>query len=165
MKRTLLLLPVLGLLSSLTFADGVSAKPVLSLDGAMKAIAAAVAEAHRNNAGGAIAVVDDGGNVIAVERLDGTFPAAASVSIGKARTAALFRKPTSALEKSINEGRTALAEVKVPDFTPLQGGVPIVIDGQVVGAIGVSGAASQQQDEQVAMAGANALTSTSTASK
>jgi glc operon protein GlcG len=129
------------------------------------AIAAAMAEARKNNAGGAIAVVDDGGNVIAVERIDGTFPAAAQVSIGKAKTAALFQKPTSAMEKSINGGRTALAEVKVPDFTPLQGGVPIVINGHCVGAIGVSGAASQQQDEEVATAGAAALQQQAAANK
>jgi glc operon protein GlcG len=77
------------------------------------------------------------------------------ISIGKARTAALFRRPTKAFEDIINKGRTAMTTLN--DFTPLQGGVPIVIDGQVVGAVGVSGAASAQQDEEIAVAGANAL--------
>jgi uncharacterized protein GlcG (DUF336 family) len=131
-------------------------KRALNLDGAKKVIAAAVAEAKKANApGAAIAVVDDGGNLMAVERLDNTFAAGANISIGKARTAALFKRPTKAFEDIINKGRTAMTSLN--DFTPLQGGVPIVIDGQIVGAIGVSGAASAQQDEDLAMAGAAAL--------
>jgi glc operon protein GlcG len=115
-----------------------------------------VAEAKSRNApGGAIAVVDDGGNLIALERLDNTFAAGANISIGKARTAALFKRPTKAFEDIINKGRTAMTTL--PDFTPLQGGVPILIDGQIVGAVGVSGAASAQQDEDLAIAGAKAL--------
>ncbi len=134
----------------------VAEKKTLTLDGAKKAIAGAVDYAHKNNApGAAIAVVDDGGNLIAVERLDGTFAAGALISIGKARTAAIFKKPTSFFEEIIKKGRTPM--VALTDFTPLQGGVPITIDGQIVGAIGVSGAASAQQDEEVAMAGAKAV--------
>jgi glc operon protein GlcG len=124
----------------------------LTLDGAKRVIAAATRDARARNAPGAvIAVVDDGGNLLALERLDGTFAAGANVSIGKARTAALFKKPTRVFEDLINKGRTAMAAL--PDFTPLQGGVPIDIDGQVVGGIGVSGAASAQQDEEIALAG------------
>jgi len=131
-------------------------KSGLTLDGAKKVIAAAVAEAKSRKApGGAIAVVDDGGNLIALERLDNTFAAGANISIGKARTAALFKRPTKTFEDIINKGRTAMATL--PDFTPLQGGVPILIDGQIVGAVGVSGAASAQQDEDLAIAGAKAL--------
>lgn len=131
-------------------------KSGLTLDGAKKVIAAAVAEAKSRNApGGAIAVVDDGGNLIALERLDNTFAAGANISIGKARTAALFKRPTKAFEDIINKGRTAMTTL--PDFTPLQGGVPILIDGEIVGAVGVSGAASAQQDEDLAIAGAKAL--------
>lgn len=131
-------------------------KSGLTLDGAKKVIAAAVAEAKSRNApGGAIAVVDDGGNLIALERLDNTFAAGANISIGKARTAALFKRPTKTFEDIINKGRTAMATL--PDFTPLQGGVPILIDGEIVGAVGVSGAASAQQDEDLAIAGAKAL--------
>lgn len=133
----------------------VSDKKVLTLDGAKQVIAAARAEARSKKApGAAIAVVDDGGNLIALERLDHTFAAGAQISIGKARTAALFQKPTKVFEDVINKGRTAMTALA--DFTPLQGGVPIIVDGQVIGAIGVSGAASAQQDEEVAIAGANA---------
>src|SRR3954447_15256054 len=129
-------------------------KPTLSLEGAEKVISAAKAEAKRINApGGVIAVVDDGGNLMALERLDGTFAAGAKISIGKARTAVQFKKPTKAFEDIIKNGRTAM--VALEDFTPLQGGVPITIGGKIVGGVGVSGAASAQQDEELAIAGSN----------
>ena len=131
-----------------------TAKKALTLDGARQVSAAAVAEARRNHAGGAIAVVDDGGNLVALERLDGTFAAGANISIGKARTAAMFKLPTKRFEDIIKNGRTAM--VALADFTPLQGGIPIMVDGQVVGGIGVSGAASAAQDEEIAIVGANA---------
>ncbi|HTS30808.1 MAG TPA: heme-binding protein [Bryobacteraceae bacterium] len=136
-------------------ATEITERKTLTLDGARRAVAAAVAQAHKNHAGGVIAVVDDGGNLMALERVDGTFAAGANISIGKARTAALFQKPTRAFEEIIAKGRTAM--VALNDFTPLQGGVPITIDGQVVGAVGVSGAASAQQDEELAMAAAAAV--------
>jgi glc operon protein GlcG len=127
----------------------------LTLEGARLIIASAVGEARRIQApGAAVAVVDAGGNLLALERLDGTFAAGAAISIGKARTAALFQRPTGAFEDVIRNGRTAM--VALPDFTPLQGGVPIVIGEAVVGGIGVSGAASAQQDEELALAGAAA---------
>jgi len=134
----------------------VADKKGLTLEGAKQVIAAAVAEAKQKNApGGVIAVVDEGGNLMALERLDGTFAAGANISIGKARTAALFKRPTKFFEEVINKGRTAMTAL--PDFTPLQGGVPIVVGDQIIGAVGVSGAASAQQDEELAIAGANAL--------
>ncbi len=136
----------------------VAEKKGITLEGARQAIAAAKAEAKAKNAPGAvIAVVDEGGSVVAVERLDGTFAAGGLISIGKARTAALFQKPTSVFENIINKGRTAMTALPDSFFTPLQGGVPIAVDGKIVGAIGVSGAASAQQDEELAVAGANAL--------
>ena len=94
---------------------------------------------------------------MALERLDGTFAAGATISIGKARTAVLFKRPTKVFEDIIKNGRTAM--VALPDslFTPLQGGIPIIVDGQIVGGVGVSGASSAQQDEELALAGANAL--------
>ncbi len=95
---------------------------------------------------------------MALERVDGTLAAGANISIGKARTAALFQKPTRVFEGIIGKGRTAM--VALNDFTPLQGGVPIVIDGQIVGAVGVSGAASAQQDEELALTAAAAVTGT-----
>src|SRR4051794_40837784 len=131
-------------------------KKSLNLDGAKKAIAAAVDCAKKNNApGGVIAIVDEGGNLMALERLDGTFAMGATISIGKARTAVLFKKPTRFFEELINKGRTAMTAVD--GFTPLIGGIPIVIDGQVIGGIGVSGAASANQDEELALAGAAAF--------
>jgi gluconolactonase len=141
-------------------------KTALTIDGAKKVIAGAVAYAKKNNApGGAIAVVDEGGNLMAVERLDGTFAAGANVSIGKARTAALFKRPTKDFENTIKNGRTALVALPDAYFTPLQGGIPIMVDGQIVGGIGVSGAASAQQDEEIAMAGAAALFETKVTDK
>jgi glc operon protein GlcG len=153
----------LAILATLLATAGISQaqiveKKALTLAGAKKAAAAAVAEAMRNNApGGVIAVVDDGGHPIYLERLDNTFSAGANISIGKARTAVMFRRPTKVFEDIVNKGRTTM--VALPDFTPLQGGVPIIVDGQVVGGIGVSGAASAQQDEEIAIAGASALQS------
>jgi glc operon protein GlcG len=134
----------------------VADKKALTLDGAKKVIAAAVAEAKNKSApGGVIAVVDDGGNLMVLERLDGTFAAGAMISIGKARTAALFRRPTRFFEDVIKNGRTPM--IALNDFTPLQGGVTIEFEGKVIGGVGVSGAASAQQDEELAIAGANAL--------
>ena len=151
---------LLGLALYSTTSAQTFEKKALTLDGAKKVIAAAVAEAKSKNApGGAIAVVDEGGNLVAVERLDNTFAAGANISIGKARTAVLFKRPTKFFEDVINKGRTAMTTLN--DFTPLQGGIPIIVDGQVIGGVGVSGAASAQQDEELAIAGANALARTS----
>ena len=134
----------------------VAEKKALTLEGARQVIQAAEAEAKKLNApGGVIAVVDEGGNLMAVERMDGTFPAGANISIGKARTAAIFKRPTKAFEDIIKNGRTSM--VALNDFTPLQGGEPIIVNGQLIGAVGVSGAASADQDEQLALAGAAAL--------
>ena len=133
----------------------VTEKKALTLEGARQIIATAIGEARRLNApGGVIAIVDDGGNLIAVERLDGTFAAGANISIGKARTAAIFKRPTRTFEDIIKNGRTAM--VALSDFTPLQGGIPLMIGEEVIGGIGVSGAASAQQDEEIALAGAAA---------
>jgi uncharacterized protein GlcG (DUF336 family)/mannose-6-phosphate isomerase-like protein (cupin superfamily) len=134
-------------------------KKSLTLDGARRVIAAAAAYAKKVNApGGVIAVVDDGGNLIALERLDGTFTAGANISVGKAKTAVMFKRPTKFFEDVIKNGRTAM--VALPDFTPLQGGVPIEYEGQIIGGVGVSGAMSAQQDEELAIAGASVFTST-----
>jgi glc operon protein GlcG len=149
-------------LAALLVAGGVALsaqvvdKKTLTLEGAKKVIAGAEAEALKNRVGCNIAVVDEGGNLIAFHRLDPTFPAGARVSIGKARTAALFRQPTKNFEEVITQkGRTSM--IALEDFTPLQGGIPIVVAGQIVGAIGVSGASSADQDEQFAQAGAAAI--------
>jgi glc operon protein GlcG len=128
-------------------------RPSLSTSEAKRVAAAAVAEARRVGApSGAIAVVDDGGHLLYLERLANTFPAAAPIAIEKARTAAVFRRPTADFESAVNGGRVAFVANK--EALPLQGGVPLLVDGQVVGAIGVSGAASAQQDSDLAKAGA-----------
>lgn len=144
-------------LSAALFANAQTVdKKALTIEGAKKVIAGAVAYAKKNNApGGVIAVVDEGGNLMALERLDGTFAAGANISIGKARTAVLFKRPTKVFEDIIKNGRTAMVALPDAYFTPLQGGIPITIDGQIVGGVGVSGAASAQQDEELAIAGAN----------
>jgi glc operon protein GlcG len=140
-------------------AADTAAQAVLTREGAQRVVAAGIAYARQNHApGAAIAVVDSGGHVILVERLDGTFPAGADISVGKARTAVMFRRATRGIEDTINQGRDAMIPVSaVTWFTPLQGGVPITVDGHIVGGIGVSGAASAQQDEEIALAGAQAL--------
>lgn len=139
------------LIATATNAQVINTKTI-SLEAAKKVAAEAVKYAKANNApGGAIAVVDNGGNLVYLERLDNTFPAASEVAIKKANTAATFKAPSSKLENAINGGRQALITV---GHTFLQGGIPIIVDGQVVGAIGVSGSASAQQDEDMANAGA-----------
>ncbi|MGH2396031.1 MAG: heme-binding protein [Terriglobales bacterium] len=159
MKKILIALIAVTVMTAVASAQ-ITEKKSLNLDGARRVIAAAQAEAKKLNApGGVIAVVDDGGNLMALERLDGTFAAGANISIGKARTAVQFKRPTRFFEELINsngKGRTVMAALN--DFTPLIGGVPVLVDNQVVGGVGVSGAASAQQDEELAIAGANALT-------
>jgi len=158
--KSLAVMLALSMCVATAYAEGTD-KKALTLDLAKKVIAAAEADARSKNApGGTIAVVDDGGHLVAFARLDNTFSASANISIGKARTSAMFKKPTRVFEDIVNKGRTTM--VALNDFTPLQGGVPLVMDGQVIGAIGVSGAASAQQDEEIAVAGAEAVKSPGT---
>src|SRR6201982_3995367 len=165
MKTTSRILSVLALIALSATADAqLIEKKSLNLDGAKQAIAAAADYAKKNNApGGVIAIVDEGGNLMALERLDGTFAMGATISVGKARTAVLFKKPTRFFEELINKGRTAMTAVD--GFTPLIGGIPIIVDNQVVGGIGVSGAAQGAKAEELALAGANALMGGQTMSK
>ena len=151
---------VAAILSVTSFAGAqVTEKKTLTLQGAERVIAAAKAEAQRLRApGGVVAVVDDGGNLMALERLDGTFSAGANISIGKAKTAVMFKKPTRFFEELINssgKGRTVMTALE--NFTPLIGGIPITVDSQIVGGVGVSGAATADQDEQLAIAGSKAF--------
>jgi glc operon protein GlcG len=150
--------------SGTIFAADTATHSVLTRDGAHRAVAAALKYAAEHDApGGAIAVVDSGGHTILVERLDGTFPAGTDISVGKARTAVMFKRPTKGIEDTINKGRDAMIPVAaVTWFTPLQGGIPITVSGEIVGGIGVSGASSAQQDEEIAIAGAQALTTPAT---
>ena len=155
MQRTIRCLPVVILLVAAGFAARADTpyKPYLTLASAERVMHAAVREARRLDApGGSIAIVDDGGHLVLLRRLDNTMPATPPVATGKARTAAIFKTPTSKFETIITEGRTPMLAVE--GFMPMRGGVPLVIEGVVIGAIGVSGAASAHQDEEIALAGA-----------
>lgn len=140
----------------MTFAVAVEAqlptKQVLTLDAAKRIAAAAEAEARRRGATVVIAVVDDGGYLLVLERLDDTQVASVDVGIAKARTAAIFRRPSKVFEDQVKNGR--VAALALPGAVALQGGVPIIVDGKVVGAIGVSGN-SPQEDEDIAKVGAD----------
>jgi uncharacterized protein GlcG (DUF336 family) len=132
----------------------VADKKVLTLEGAKKIAAAAEIEAKKNNWNVVIAVVDDGGHLIYLQRLDGTQTGSVDVAIGKAKTSAGFRRPTKALEDAIAGGRNAI--LALHGATPLEGGLPVIVNGQVVGGVGVSGVKSSE-DAQVAKAGIDAL--------
>jgi len=129
-------------------------KKVLSLDAAKAIAAAAEAAAREKGVGVVVAVVDDGGHLILLHRLDDTQVASVNVGIGKARTAAIYRRPSKDFEDQIRAGR--IAALALADSTPLQGGVPIRLDGKVIGAVGVSGD-TPQVDEAIAIAGASAF--------
>jgi glc operon protein GlcG len=143
-------------------AQVTQSKKVLTLEGAKAVAAAAAAEAKKGNEGASIAIVDDGGNLMYLERIQPTFPMGATISTEKARTAALFQKPTKILEDAIVGGRTPLLNAW---SAPLNGGEPIVIDGQVIGAIGVSGASSAARDAVIAIAGVGALAGQTSANR
>lgn len=129
-------------------------KSVLGLAEVNRMAAAARAEAERHGWAVAIAVVDDGGHPLALLRLDGASPSSAYIALEKARTSALGRRESKAYEDMINSGRVAF--LSAPLAGTLEGGVPVVVDGQVVGAIGVSGVKSDQ-DAQIAKAGAQCV--------
>jgi glc operon protein GlcG len=129
-------------------------RPVLGIAEATRILEAARDEAQRNGWAVAIAVVDDGGHPLALVRLDGTAPVSSYISQEKARTAALGRRESKAYEDMINGGRTAF--LSAPLVATLEGGVPVIVDGQVIGAVGVSGV-KPDQDAQVAKAGANSI--------
>ena len=130
-------------------------KKSVSLEDARKAGAAAAVEAKKNKWNMAIAVVDDGGHLVYFERIDETQFGSIDIAIGKARTAASLKRPTKALEDALNGGQYAI--LSFPGILPREGGLPILADGKVVGAIGVSGGKSSE-DAQVAKAGVDALT-------
>ena len=126
----------------------------LTLADCEKIAAAALAEARRNKWVVSIAILDDGGHLLHFVRMDGASPASADISVEKARTAAMTRRTSGMWEERIKQGRTAM--LKMPGILPVQGGVPIIVDGGCVGAVGVSGVQSHE-DEQIAQAGIDAL--------
>jgi uncharacterized protein GlcG (DUF336 family) len=116
--------------------------------------AAAQAEARRNNWMVSIAILDDGGHLLHFARMDGASPASVAISVEKARTAAMTRRTSGVWEERIKQGRTSM--LKMPGILPVQGGVPIIVEGSCVGGVGVSGVQSHE-DEQIAQAGIDAL--------
>lgn len=155
-------MPILRTFVAAAFIASSMAAPVLAqfdathaleLDGARAIVDAARAEADANGWTVAIAVVDAAGDLIYFERMDGVQPASVSIAIEKARTSARFLRPTKAFEDGIAQGRTALMSL---DIVPFEGGLPIIHEGRVVAAIGVSGV-TPEQDGIIAQAGINAL--------
>jgi uncharacterized protein GlcG (DUF336 family) len=129
-------------------------KKVLSLDAARQVAAAAEKHARENKWNVCIAIVDDGGHLVYFQRMDGTQTGSVVVSQRKAQTAIGFKRPSKTFEEGVAGGRSVL--LSLPGATPLEGGIPLVIEGEMIGAIGVSGVTSQQ-DGQIAQAGAEAL--------
>ncbi len=148
------LLALCAFIAPTTSTAQLTEKKVLTLAAAEKIAAAAQEEAKRRNATVVIVVVDDGGYPLIIKRLDDTQVASVDVGIGKARTAAIFRRPSRDFEEQIKNGR--LASLVLTGATPLQGGLPLIVDGKTIGAIGVSGN-TPQEDEDIAMAGAKAF--------
>lgn len=154
--KKLLSLSVAVFLGAMALGAGAqtSDKKVLNLDGARKIAAAAEAEAKKNNWNVVIAIVDDGGNLLYLQRMDGTQTGSIQVAIDKARTAQAFKRPTKVFEDAIAGGRNAILGLK--GALPLEGGLPVKVGDQVVGAVGVSGVTAPQ-DGQIAKAGADAV--------
>jgi len=130
--------------------------PPITLEQAKKAMASAEAEARKNSWNVVIAIVDSGGNIVMLQRLDDTQFGSIDVARQKAHTAVAFRRPTKVFQDLIAQGGVNLRLLKLEGASPLEGGVPIVLGGKIVGAIGVSGVTSQQ-DAQIAQAGADAI--------
>jgi uncharacterized protein GlcG (DUF336 family)/quercetin dioxygenase-like cupin family protein len=156
-KRAVLALAMVGSVPMSNAAQSfVLEKKVLSQAAARTIVAAAEAEANSRGVGVVIAVVDSSGTIIELSRMDTAQVASVNVGIGKARTAAIYRRPSRDFEEQIKNGR--IAALALADATPLQGGVPVLVDGKVVGAVGVSGD-TPQIDEAIAIAGAAAIRS------
>ncbi len=129
-------------------------RPELTLPDCERIAAAAVAEARKQQWNVAIAILDDGGHLLHFLRMDGATPANAAIAVDKARTAALSRRTSGSWEERVKSGRTSM--LKMPGILPVQGGVPILVEGTCIGAVGVSGVQSHE-DEQIAQAGIDAL--------
>jgi glc operon protein GlcG len=152
MKAMFLCALAIGLTSFVTETGAqLIEKTALTLDGAKQVMAAAEAKARTDGARVVIAVVDEGGSLLLLERLDDTQVASVNVGIDKARTAAIYRRPSKVFEDQVKNGR--VSALALHGAVALQGGVPITVNGKVIGAIGVSGE-TPQQDEDIAIAGA-----------
>jgi glc operon protein GlcG len=130
-------------------------RTVLTLDAAKEIMTAAEAEAHKNNWQVSIAILDEGGRLVMLQRMDGAPPASVDVCQAKGRSAAIFKRPTKAFSDAVTGGRVAI--MALPGAVPVEGGLPLLSGGQCVGGIGVSGVTSEQ-DAQIGAAGAALLT-------
>lgn len=130
-------------------------RTVLTLDAAKEIMAAAEAEARKNNWAVSIAILDEGGRLLMLHRMDGAPPASGDVCQAKGRSAAIFRRPTKAFSDIVSGGRVAV--MALPGAVPVEGGLPLMSSGECVGGIGVSGVTSEQ-DAQIGAAGAALLT-------
>jgi len=128
----------------------------ISVENAKKAAAPALAEARKNNWNMAVAIVDPSGNLVYYEKMDNTQLGSADICIAKARSAARFKRPTKAFQDALATGGAALRILRLEGAVPVEGGIPIVIEGKIVGAIGVSGDTSEH-DAQCAQVGVDAL--------
>ncbi len=151
MIRTMVLATMAVAITAATAQGQLIEKIALTLNGARTIAAAAEAKAKDEGARVVIAVVDEGGNLLLLQRLDDTQVASVNVGIDKARTAAIYRRPSRVFEEQVKNGR--VSALALHGAVALQGGVPITVNGRVIGAIGVSGE-TPQQDEDIAMAGA-----------
>lgn len=155
-----ILLPVLLVCAASTSGFGQAPPapygPAIKLEQARKVMAVAEAEARKNNWNVVIAIVDPGGHLVLLQRLDDTQFGSVEVARQKAWTAAAFRRPTKVFQDAIAAGGEGLRMLKLEGASPLEGGLPIIVDGKIIGAIGVSGVTSQQ-DAQIAKAGVDAL--------
>jgi len=151
--RVVLLLTILVFFSRTTQAQMIEKKTV-SLALAKKIAAAGETEAAKNNLTNVIAVVDDGGNLVYLERMDGAQIGSIEIALEKAKTAIYFKRATKTYEDRVASGTNAI--LKLPNVIPFEGGLPLIVDGQFVGAVGVSGG-NPQQDGIVAKAAADAL--------
>jgi glc operon protein GlcG len=154
-KSLVFLISVLGAMS-MSAQSSVPYGPTISLENAKKAAAVAIAEARKNNWNMAVAVVDPAGTLIYYEKMDNTQNGSAKVAIDKARSAALFKRPTKVFADRVTSGNAGLPVLALEGAVPVEGGVPLVIDGHIVGAIGLSGDSSEH-DGQCAQAGADFL--------
>jgi glc operon protein GlcG len=150
-----LLAAVVIAMSALSAFAQVATKPTLTLEMAKKVAAKAVAEATKNNWNVVIAILDDGANLVYLEKMDGTQIGSIEVAQQKGMTAIKFKRPSKVFEDGVVGGRNAL--LSLPGALPIEGGLPLVVNGAYIGAIGVSGVTSAQ-DGQIAAAGVTALT-------
>lgn len=153
---------LITLIFSISFGWGAFAQmpnaygPPIKLDAAKKAAAGAIAEAHKNNWTMAVAILDIGGDLVYFEKMDGTQTGSVRVAIGKGRSAVLYKRPTKAWQDVVAGGGAGLRILALEGAVPFEGGLPLLMEDKIVGAIGVSGG-SADQDGKVAAAGAQAV--------